>query len=203
MIWGGLGAVQTSWGETIDVEVPAGVWPGETFEVPSWAVLSSSGSPEAAIAGALGSADLSPREEKPPPPPPPPPSAAAPPQDPERKVLDQREITRLHLVQRQRGRQDALLRAKTRNCVSKSHEKEEFFIKMEEFCRSDAAQRRPVAAAQRQQHKCQPRVISGCVATWSPQNQRQHHRCPSVLLLLRVVSVPRTCHSEAVRAGEA
>ena len=92
---GDVVTVRTSWGEMMDVEVPAGIAPGETFEVPSWAVLSSSGSPQSAVAGSI--------------------KAVSPPRKYERKPLDENEVARLHQVQRQKGRQDALFRAMLRN----------------------------------------------------------------------------------------
>jgi hypothetical protein len=92
---GDVVTVKTSWGEMMDVEVPAGTSPGETFEVPSWAVLSSSGSPQSAVAGSM--------------------QTVSPPRKFERKPLDEKEVVRLHQVQRQKGRQDALFRAMLRN----------------------------------------------------------------------------------------
>ncbi len=92
---GDVVTVKTSWGEMMDVEVPAGTSPGETFEVPSWAVLSSSGSPQSAVAGSM--------------------QTVSPPRKFERKPLDEKEVARLHQVQRQKGRQDALFRAMLRN----------------------------------------------------------------------------------------
>ena len=92
---GDVVTVKTSWGEMMDVEVPAGIASGETFEVPSWAVLLSSGSPQSAVAGSI--------------------KAVSPPRKYERKPLDEKEVARLHQVQRQKGRQDALFRAMLRN----------------------------------------------------------------------------------------
>lgn len=92
---GDIVTVKTSWGEMLDVEVPAGISSGETFEVPSWAVLLSSGSPESAVAGSM--------------------QVVSPPRSNERKLLDEKEVARLHQVQRQKGRQDALFRAMLRN----------------------------------------------------------------------------------------